>query len=375
MTKNSFIAAIQTFADISSDGVLLFNLKSRKIEYVNRALAQLFDISHESFTHQAEFFVNHVVDNDMEHLQMHYDILVSEGIVENVEFSTQSHEGVVRSISANCYVIESGKYVIGFFKDITVLREYENYIVDYGAKKNTLLDMVTHNLSGPLAISRNLLDSLERAVALQEIDENIQAHITLVKENTRHCIELVTEFLEEEHLVSQQISVKKSRFELFAKLNTILERFRKAYPDFTFNVTSNVQTLNVSLDDVKFLQVVNNLVSNALKWSQTKSQVDIRVIDKEETFTISVVDTGVGVPEHLQRFLFDKNSRASREGLRGEKSIGIGLYIVKKLVQLMEGTVTFESREGKGSTFTLEFKKNDVAEGINSHSSSNTTEK
>lgn len=364
MTKNSFIAAIQTFADISSDGVLLFNLKTKKIEYVNQALSNLFDISHEAFSHQAEFFMNHIVGNDMEHLHMHYDILRKDGLVENVEFSTRAHDGTLKNVSASCYLIQKNKYVIGFFRDITIVREHEDYIINYGAKKNTLLDMVTHNLSGPLAISRNLLESLEKAVALEDIDENIQAHITLVKENTRHCIELVTEFLEEEHMVSEQISVKKNRFELFAKLNTILERFRKAYPDFTFNVTSNVPSLNVSQDDVKFLQVMNNLLSNAIKWSQTNSEIKIRVEDRAETFSISVIDRGIGVPGHLQRFLFEKNSRASREGLRGEKSIGLGLYIVKKLSMLMDGTVSFESQEGQGSTFTVEFKKNDVSESL-----------
>jgi two-component system sensor histidine kinase VicK len=184
----------------------------------------------------------------------------------------------------------------------------------------------------------------------------------LVKENTRHCIDIVNEFLEEEHIVSSTISVKRNRFELFLKLNTILERFKKSYPDFKFLVTSNVETLNVSLDDVKFLQTINNLISNALKWSPTKSQIEIRVEEREETFAISVIDTGIGVPEHLQRFLFDKNSRASREGLRGEKSIGMGLYIVKKLVALMDGELSYSSAEGQGSTFTVEFPKENMTE-------------
>jgi two-component system sensor histidine kinase VicK len=106
---------------------------------------------------------------------------------------------------------------------------------------------------------------------------------------------------------------------------------------------------------------VNNLISNAIKWSTTKSQIEIRVEEKSETFSLSVIDTGIGVPEHLQRFLFDKNSRASREGLRGEKSIGLGLYIVKKLVGLMDGQISYSSKEGKGSTFTIEFPKEDMA--------------
>jgi two-component system, OmpR family, sensor histidine kinase VicK len=361
VTKNTLIEAIKTFAGISSDGVLIFNLKTRKIDYVNQSLVDIFDISHDSFTHQAEFFMSHIVENDMKHLSNQYETLLKDGKVEDVEFGTKSHDGSLRNVSATCYVIENHKYILGFFKDITTIREHENYIINYGAKKNTLLDMVTHNLSGPLAISRNLLESLEKVVHVNDLT-NINAHIQLVKENTRHCIDIVNEFLEEEHIVSSTISVKRNRFELFLKLNTILERFKKSYPDFKFLVTSNVETLNVSLDDVKFLQTINNLISNALKWSPTKSQIEIRVEEKEETFSISVIDTGIGVPEHLQRFLFDKNSRASREGLRGEKSIGMGLYIVKKLVALMDGELSYSSAEGQGSTFTVEFPKEDMTE-------------
>jgi two-component system, OmpR family, sensor histidine kinase VicK len=349
------------FGRLSSDGLLLFNLKTRKIDYVNRALVDLFDISHDAFTHQAEFFMSHIVENDLEHLTNQYSVLMNEGKIENVEFATKTHDGSTRNVSANCYVINSNKYVLGFFKDVTISREHENYIINYGAKKNTLLDMVTHNLSGPLAISQNLLDSLQKVVQGDD-QSNIQAHIQLVKENTRHCIDIVNEFLEEEHFVSSNISVKRNRFELFAKLNTILERFQKAYPDFQFTVSSNVDSLNVSLDDVKFLQVVNNLISNALKWSSTKSKININVEEKDELFSISIIDNGVGVPQHLQRFLFDKNSRASREGLRGEKSIGMGLYIVKKLVALMEGEIDYKSQEGVGSIFTLTFNKDKMVE-------------
>jgi two-component system, OmpR family, sensor histidine kinase VicK len=361
LIKDKIIAVIEMFGNASSDGVFLFNLKTRKIDYVNRSLVDLFDISHDSFTHQAEFFMSHIVENDLEHLQTQYALLEKEGRIENIEFATKSHDGTIRNVSASCYVIDQNKYIIGFFKDITAVREHENYIINYGAKKNTLLDMVTHNLSGPLAISQNLLDSLQKVVEA-EGRSNVHAHIHLVRENTRHCIEIVNEFLEEEHMVSSHISVKRNRFELFTKLNTILERFQKAYPDFTFTVSSNIDSLNVSLDDVKFLQVINNLISNAIKWSPTKSNINIRVQEQGDKFTISIMDTGVGVPEHLQRFLFDKNSRASREGLRGEKSIGMGLYIVKKLVGLMGGDVSYKSEEGKGSIFSVTLSKENMVE-------------
>jgi two-component system, OmpR family, sensor histidine kinase VicK len=361
VTKNHIITALQPLGNLSSDGYVLYSKKSKKVEYVNQALIDLFDISHPSFVHQAEFFLNHIVENDLELLRQQFELLLKENKVENVEFSTKSHDGTLRVISGSGYVIENGKYIIGIFRDITRTREHENYIIDYGAKKNTLLDMVTHNLSGPLSIAKNLVESLENVVSANDL-KNVHAHVHLIKENTSHCIEIVNDFLEEEHLVSPTIAVKKNRFEVISKVNTIIERIRKSYPDFKFKVTSNVESLSASLDDVKFLQAANNLISNAIKWSQTNNEIDISIIDRGDKFTFSVADKGVGIPHHLQRFIFDKNSRASRLGLRGEKSIGMGLYIVKKLVRLMDGDISFESTEGKGSTFTMIFPKDELTE-------------
>jgi two-component system, OmpR family, sensor histidine kinase VicK len=361
VTKKNLIELLEAVGNISTDGYVLYNLKISKLEYINQSMVDLFDISHKSFTHQAEFFVNHVAENDLELLRAQYDTLLKEKRVENIEFSTVGHGGNVRNVSASAYCLFNEKYIIGIFRDISRSREHENYIINYGAKKNTLLDMVTHNLSGPLAIAKNLVESLENVVSVNDL-KNVHAHVQLIKENTGHCIELVNEFLEEEHLVSQNIAVKKNRVEVLNKINTIIERFRKGHPDFKFTVTGNVDSLNASLDDVKFLQLMNNLISNAVKWSQTKQEIEIRITDEGDAFSVSVRDSGVGIPEHLQRFIFDRNSRASRPGLRGEKSIGMGLYIVKRLARLMDGDISFESEEGRGSTFTLRMPKDDLTE-------------
>jgi two-component system sensor histidine kinase VicK len=215
-----------------------------------------------------------------------------------------------------------------------------------------LLEMVNHNLTGPLEVTRNIVESLENAARSKD-DTNINAHIHLIKENTRHCIELVNDFLEEEHLVSEHIYTKKNRFEVTEKIDTVLERYRKSYPEYNFIVQKNFDKLYISNDDVKFLQVFNNLLSNAIKWSRAESTIEIRLHEHEDMFTLAVKDHGIGIPNHFKMSVFQKNTPAARDGLRGEKSIGLGLYIVKKLVTLMEGTISFESKENEGSTFIV----------------------
>lgn len=331
---------------------MLFCVESNKIEYLNNSLTAMFDITHGTFRSEPAFFVNHVVHEDVPYLRAQRERLMGEQRIEGVEFRVKQHDGKVRMVSANAYVVGGGEFIIGIFKDITESREHESYIVNYGAKKDTLLEMVTHNLSAPLMLTRNMIDSMERLITERNV-ENIGVHVQLIKENTRHCIELVNDFLEEEHLVSERINARKSRINLIGKITTVFERFQKAYPEFNFVFLRERETLYINTDDVKLLQVINNLVSNAIKWSPVGGVIEIRVVLEEASAVILVRDHGVGIPDDIKPAIFEKHTRASRAGLRGEISTGMGLYIVKALIQLIDGEITFESREGEGTVFRV----------------------
>lgn len=353
VTKENLLSVLHAIGELSSQGIMVFNTTDDRLEYVNAALASMFDITHGTFYSQPAFFVNHIVDDDIEYLKGQRQKLMSEKRVEDVEFHVVQHDGSLKLISLSGYLLEDGQYVVGVFNDITHKREHENYIVNYGAKKDTLLEMVTHNLSAPLTLSKGMVDSLEQMVKEKHVDD-INVQVQLIKENTRHCIEIVTDFLEEEHMVSEQVFTRKNRFDLVGKIGTVLERFRKAFPEFDFILLRNRETVYVNNDDVKFLQMINNLLSNAIKWSPVGSVVEIRVSRGENTASVVIRDHGIGIPEGMQPVLFEKYTPAARPGLRGEVSSGMGLYIVKKLAHLMGGSIRFQSRENEGTTFVFE---------------------
>jgi two-component system sensor histidine kinase VicK len=356
MTQSGILAVVKAIGDLSEDGFFLFNTKRGALDYTNRALLKMFDISHIAFATQPAFFAHHVIPEDIEYLRSEQERLFTDHKIENIEFRVRMHDGQVKDISGNAYLLEQNNCVIGLLRDVTRIREHEDYIINYGAKKNTLLEMVNHNLTGPLAVSKNMIDSLEHAVSGRDEDD-LKAHIRLIRENTGHCIDLVNDFLAEEHRVSQHIQVKRNRFEVADKVNTVLERFRKSYPEHHFVLKKNFVKLYVNNDDVKFLQVLNNLLSNAVKWSEDGSVVEVSLLEHDHRFSMSVTDHGIGIPDDLKATLFQRKTPTGRVGLRGEKSTGIGLYIVKQLVTLMEGTIDFQSRENEGSTFVVTFAR------------------
>jgi len=113
----------------------------------------------------------------------------------------------------------------------------------------------------------------------------------------------------------------------------------------------------VNTDEVKLLQIVNNLASNAVKFTRKEDEVRFSIRETERSVLISVIDTGIGIPDTLQPFIFEKYGMARRTGLNGEKSTGMGLSVCRLLTELIGGQLSFESEEGKGTTFFLELPK------------------
>src|SRR5207253_7910739 len=110
-------------------------------------------------------------------------------------------------------------------------------------------------------------------------------------------------------------------------------------------------------DDTKFMQVINNLISNAIKFTPDGGEITVSLEEKEETVLITVADTGIGIPEKFHATLFDKFSAARRPGIKGEPSVGLGMSIIKMIVEWHQGHIWFDSQENKGTTFYIEIPK------------------
>jgi two-component system sensor histidine kinase VicK len=113
----------------------------------------------------------------------------------------------------------------------------------------------------------------------------------------------------------------------------------------------------VEADEVKFMQVINNLISNAIKFTHDGGIITIRIEEKKNLILISIQDNGIGIPEHLQDGLFEKFTKARRPGIKGEPSVGLGMSISKTIVEWHKGRMWFESKEHKGTTFYIELPK------------------
>ncbi|GAA4425861.1 hypothetical protein GCM10023188_07280 [Pontibacter saemangeumensis] len=113
----------------------------------------------------------------------------------------------------------------------------------------------------------------------------------------------------------------------------------------------------LNVDAMKILQVMNNLVSNAIKFTQDNGYITVSVEEEEAHVLLTVADNGIGIPANVQPYLFDRFTVARRAGLRGEKTTGLGMSIIKTIVELHNEEITFESEEGVGTSSYIKIPK------------------
>lgn len=346
---------IRRIGELSRDGVFIYDPGKGIFEYINDAFAPLFNLNKEELKDQPDLIFPLIRSEDAYYLRHRLSELEKEKTISNVEFRLYFKDASVRHLSCDAYQMTESSWV-GFVKDISKEKEHEDYIIDYGAKKDTLLDMMTHNLSGPLHLSQNILRWMQQTYKDKTPGE-VSSQLYMIQENTKQCLDIVNDFLKEEHLESERIYVKKTRFDVLDRIIATMDKLVATNKSKKFSLSTNLKNLNINTDSVKFFQIIHNLISNAIKFTPDNGHIEILVEETASTFIVRVRDNGIGIPLRLQPTLFDRRTSSGRDGLNNEISTGLGLSIVKRLVSLLDGRIWFESEENKGSVFSIELPK------------------
>jgi len=338
-----------------TEGLIIFNDAEQVVVYRNKQ-AYLITGLEANVPVNLAGFLKRIIPQDRDYVKTKCIELCNQGYVTGVEFTIETPTESTIPVRCNAHLISGNTCIALFIKNISWQRRHEDYLIEYGAKKNTILDTLAHNVSGALQLMQHLSHEVEKSVAKADF-KNFNVYLNLLKENNKHCVDIISDLLKQENNETLQILVRASRMDIVHKVQFIYDNLTETYKNrkFAFNHSRNEIFLNA--DEFKLLQVVINLVSNAIKFTDEDKQITISIWEEDKEVICSVADEGIGIPGPLQPFVFDRKSIAGRPGLQGEKSIGIGLSVSRKLVELMNGRIWFESQENVGSTFYIALPK------------------
>ncbi|NMM47686.1 ATP-binding sensor histidine kinase [Marinigracilibium pacificum] len=234
-------------------------------------------------------------------------------------------------------------------------------LINLNQEKDDLINVVSHDLRSPL----NQMKGLAQIIKLETKNENVVDCADKMIGATDRLNNMITRILDISALEAKKIELSMERFDAINQIEQVVNSFLPAAKekDIKLRYELNNDAGYVNLDKNYFIQILENLLSNAIKFSPIEGEVDVIVKYNSELINVEVKDNGPGISKTEQKMLFSKFQKLSAKPTAGEKSTGLGLSIVKRYVDAMEGEIWCESEVNNGTSFYLEFpSSNEITE-------------
>jgi signal transduction histidine kinase/HAMP domain-containing protein len=282
---------------------------------------------------------------------------------EHVQIVRGANEEGVLAVSATPLVGEGGgrEGVVAVFRDITPeVRQYKELMGAYGRLrehdrlKSAFVANVSHELRTPLNVIIGLCQLLERD-RRQPLAPLQSEAVERMGRNARSLLELVNDLLDYSRLEAGRSALHLEEIEVAGVIEDVIKGFDAEVTEKHVRLEAEVSPAlgAVKTDRHKLSQVLTNLVSNAVKFTATGTiRVVAAPLDGTHWF-MEVSDTGIGISREALSFIFDEFRQVDDRLTRPYSGVGLGLAITRKIVELLEGEITVESRPNEGSHFRI----------------------
>ncbi|HEV7921982.1 MAG TPA: ATP-binding protein [Thermoanaerobaculia bacterium] len=230
-------------------------------------------------------------------------------------------------------------------RDITALQELDR-------KKDEFLSVASHELRTPLTTIKGYTQLLSQTVNDLPPQER-GTYLTAVLGEIDRMMGLISELLDVSRIETNRLQIHPQPIRWLEFIDRRASAFRVQHPARNIRFDATLEEFTVYADPDRMRQVVDNLLSNALKYSPDGTDIDVTVSRIDGAILTAVADHGIGIPRDEIPQLFERFHRARNVSSRYYGGLGLGLYIAKAIVEAHNGSIAVESEEGDGSRFTI----------------------
>lgn len=246
-------------------------------------------------------------------------------------------------------------------RDITQRKENERTLelaIEYDEMKTEFFTNISHELKTPLNVimgSNEMIDMITRGIGDVAGKDKLSKYIRMVKQNCYRLIRLVNNFIDRTKIDAGFIQAELGNYNIIRMVEDITVSVAEYIEDKGIDVVfhTSIEERIVACDPDMIERIMLNLLSNAIKFTGFGGQISVRISDEEEYIHILVKDTGEGIPKEKQESIFNRFIQGEKTFIKNQEGSGIGLSLVKSLVEMHQGRITLESELGKGSEFKI----------------------
>jgi two-component system sensor histidine kinase VicK len=235
--------------------------------------------------------------------------------------------------------------------DITAQKQLQDALQRLNETQETILHLVAHDVRNPLAHIQLATQLLRKS---QGTGPDSLRYLAIIDQACGQEQAILKDVLYIGQLDQARLEQQPTDLQPYLTAHLARHQLTAQAKGITLAVDFSAHTLQADLQPEKFGRVLDNLLANAFKFTPAGGCVTVHLSEQAGRPRLAVQDTGIGIPLEHQAHLFDKFSSAAREGLAGESTTGLGLFITQQIVHLHGGHIWVESREQEGTTFFID---------------------
>jgi len=336
------------------DGVIVLD-KDLKILKANRSFTQIFDFFGDtledidfrtfirSFDHKSELLnlITHTLDSRLK--------------ISKIQLDIDTDGSDKRTFDISCSMldeVEEQSRVLLIFHDITHQKQFEK-------QREDILNFVAHEFRNPLTnviLNLQLLDDMAKEKGVKEFNTFIER----ASNNGQRLKKLINGLYETTKLISGNIEPECAFFDFEEMIDEAIQSTMQVYFDCNIEKKGNAK-VTLFADRDKLLQVVTNYLTNAIKYTDGKKDIEVELILQDDIVVTVVKDHGRGIPSKDLPYIFSRFFRADKT--KGIEGLGLGLFLSQQIIAAHDGHTWVESVEGKGSSFYFSLPTKQLDEG------------